>query len=360
MRTKSLPIGCMMVLLAIFTLVPGSAQSKVQVTLPDTTAAPGDTLDIPVVVDDVTGLGIIGVGLTITYTDTVLEALSATTTGTIAEGWGPPTVGITPGQITIGMASATALGGSGPLVYIKFTVNPVLPQGGISPLHFADVQLNEYEVPAESYDGSVTIPVPNIALSETALTFGDVEVNSSLDRTLWVYSVGTDTLEVDSLAVSGADYSVSPAAPPVLLLAPGDSLEVTVTFAPSAKGPSAGSLTIYSNDPDSPDTTVALSGNGVALPDIGVDPDSLDFGVVAVGDTSELTLAVDNYDGSDTLSVESISLGGTDYSVDGPPLPTLIAPGGQVLLTVAFSPSVEGEVLDTLRIGSNEIGRAHV
>ena len=121
MRTKSLPIGCMMVLLAIFTLVPGSAQSKVQVTLPDTTAAPGDTLDIPVVVDDVTELGIIGVGLRVTYTDTVLEALSATTTGTIAESWGPPTVGITPGQITIGMASANALAGSGPLVYIKFT-----------------------------------------------------------------------------------------------------------------------------------------------------------------------------------------------------------------------------------------------
>jgi len=142
----------------------------VTIEIPDTTAAPGDTLDIPVRVNDVSGLGIIGVGLRVNYDSGKVTALSASTTGTIAEGWGPPTYNVTDGQINIGMAGAGELTGSGPLVYIKFVVDASLSPGATSPLHFADLDLNEGEVPASPQDGSVMIPLVHVGIPDTSGT----------------------------------------------------------------------------------------------------------------------------------------------------------------------------------------------
>ncbi|RLF39119.1 MAG: hypothetical protein DRN21_04065, partial [Thermoplasmata archaeon] len=140
------------------------------VAIPDTWATPCDTLDIPVRVDDVTGLGIIGVGLRVTYDSDKVTGLSASTSGTIAEGWGPPTYNVTDGQINIAMAGATELSGSGPLVYIRFVVDPHLSPGASSPLHFADLDFNEGEVPASPQDGSVTVPLVHVSMPDTSGT----------------------------------------------------------------------------------------------------------------------------------------------------------------------------------------------
>ena len=175
MRVKFLSAGGAVALLVALLLLPTSAQSQVQVSMPDTTASPGDTLDIPVVVGDVTGLGIIGVGLKITYTDTVLTALSVSTEGTITPSGWLVTPNITAGQVNIAMAGTTPLSGSGPLVYIKFVVSSNLPFGGVSPLHFLEVSLNEGGVPASPQDGQVTVPAP-LTITTTSLSDGTVGV----------------------------------------------------------------------------------------------------------------------------------------------------------------------------------------
>jgi len=153
-----------------------TASDTVQVSMPDTTAMPGDTLDIPVLVSDVTGLGVIGVGLKISYDVGKLTAISARTVGTIAEGWGPPTFNVLPGQVKIGMAGYTPVSGGGVLVYIKFAVSSLVLPGSSSLLHFVEANFNEGMVPTSTHDGSVSsfpgpspvhVSIPNTRLGDT-------------------------------------------------------------------------------------------------------------------------------------------------------------------------------------------------
>lgn len=156
---------------------------KLSMSIPDKMGAPGDSVDVPIEVGDATGLGITSVSLTVIYDGGILTATSASTTGTIAEAWGAPTYSITPGQITVDMASGTPLTGSGTLVNIGFDINPAAASGNTSDLTLADVELNAGDVNADLHHGVLTVA-----------RYGDVTLDSivgPLDAS-WTlqYSVG--------------------------------------------------------------------------------------------------------------------------------------------------------------------------
>ncbi|MBN2611125.1 MAG: VCBS repeat-containing protein [Bacteroidales bacterium] len=127
------------------------------VSIPDTSAASGDTIDIPTLVDDVTGREIISVGLIVEADTSVLIPLSAFTTGTISEGWGTPTWNISNGQITIATSGSTPLIGSGPLVYIRYVVNSLASIGDTTSIHLEKVLFNEGDPQATTRDGLFTV-----------------------------------------------------------------------------------------------------------------------------------------------------------------------------------------------------------
>lgn len=96
----------------------GSASAP-QVSIPDTSALPGETIAIPILVSDVTGMA--GAEIKLTYDAEVLTAL-AVRTMPLSAGF---VIGdtITHGRIAIALARATGIaGGSGPLAMITFRV----------------------------------------------------------------------------------------------------------------------------------------------------------------------------------------------------------------------------------------------
>jgi hypothetical protein len=101
----------------------------------------------------------------------------------------------------------------------------------------------------------------DIELSLDSLDFGPVPLQNQFALSMWIYNTGTAPLSLDSLFVSG-DFSVQPEIPPAQSIAAGDSLEITVTFTPTESGPTAGTFTIHSNDPDEPELTITLTGTG--------------------------------------------------------------------------------------------------
>ena len=119
-----------------------------------------------------------------------------------------------------------------------------------------------------------TVPVVEIGVRPISLSFGDVVVGDSLEDTFTIYSGGTATLEVNDIQPPTA-YSVDVTS---ATLPPGDSLVVTVTFQPPDTLTYDGSIHILSNDSDSPNTTVIVSGRGIIY-DVGVNitscPDTL-------------------------------------------------------------------------------------
>jgi hypothetical protein len=125
----------------------------------------------------------------------------------------------------------------------------------VSPSGGGELQLAIYDNTSE----------PSLALGASSLDLGTTEVGQATTAPLPITNSGNYGLSVSSLAVSGADaadFSVSgcTGAP----IAPGAACDAQVRFDPSRAGAEIATLTISSDDPTQPSTTVALSGTGAS------------------------------------------------------------------------------------------------
>lgn len=151
-----------------------------------------------------------------------------------------------------------------------------LPPGQSVPVtvHFNAAGLGE-----GSYDGAVRISsddpdeavvsvaahltvgaAPDISVGGGTLSFVKVPVGSADTQSLFVTNRGSAPLEISSVAASPAIFETAPGP---FTLAPGQEMEVAVTFRPTAPGTVIGALTFRSNDPDEPVATAVLSGNAI-------------------------------------------------------------------------------------------------
>jgi hypothetical protein len=107
----------------------------------------------------------------------------------------------------------------------------------------------------------IPAPTPDISVDETVLEF---TVASGDDDIQWftITNVGDDTLVITNTvqADSGAFEIVGD--PMGSTLGPDESTEVIVRYAPTWDKGDHGSFTIFSNDPDEPEVTVTMLGNG--------------------------------------------------------------------------------------------------
>ena len=103
---------------------------------------------------------------------------------------------------------------------------------------------------------------PHINLSDSSLSFGNVEKGQSAQQTLKIKNIGTSVLTISGLTKGTNAFSVSPGVPPNLSISPGDSIMITVTFSPTSVGARTDTLRITHNAMGSP-SRIALSGTGV-------------------------------------------------------------------------------------------------
>ena len=121
-----------------------------------------------------------------------------------------------------------------------------------------------------------------------AFNFASVAINTTKELELTIENSGDLELTGD-IAVDGAAFSVSDAS---FVLAGGEALAVTVTFAPAAVESSVGTITITSNDAANPEVTVDLSG-------AGFDPGEVQVLVDADGNT-----ILGDFDGNAKVNLE--------------------------------------------------------
>ncbi|WP_336911375.1 choice-of-anchor D domain-containing protein, partial [Aestuariivirga sp.] len=103
---------------------------------------------------------------------------------------------------------------------------------------------------------------PAISISPTSLTFVSQPINTqSVASVVTVTNLGTASLSVTGVTVTGTDASSFTPTNGCTTVAPSASCTVSVTFKPTTTGTKAASLSIVSNAPGSP-TVVNLSGTG--------------------------------------------------------------------------------------------------
>jgi len=198
---------------------------------------------------------------------------------------------------------------------------------------------------------AVTAPPTTYLLSPSAgsVAFGNLLVGNAASQGLVFSNTGTGSVTLSQLSVTGTGFSVSGFAGPTVI-APGQSLPVSLSFAPASIGSVSGALTIVSSATNSP-STIALTGTGVQ-PQLAVIPSSVSFGNVAVGVANSQTMTIQN-PGTATLTITQASLAGTGYSLSGMALPVSLSPGAAAAFNVAFAPTAANSYPGTLTLVSN-------
>ena len=194
-------------------------------------------------------------------------------------------------------------------------------------------------------------PTGTITLKPTAINFGQVTVGTSSSQTL---SIGNSPnafrtlLQVTSITSQDSHFSVKLPGPLPFCLAAGQSVQIQVLFSPSTNGPVDSRLQILSSSKSSPDF-VAVSGTGIGgKASLKVSPSSLNFGEVKVGKSSTETFSILNQ-GTASATVDQVSSSNSAFVVQTA-FPETIQIGGEIQVTVRFSPSTAGAFTRTLSV----------
>ena len=147
-------------------------------------------------------------------------------------------------------------------------------------------------------------PAPEIAVSPSALNFGDNEIDTSKYLEISVSNSGTATLGIIGLnltAESSADFSITKTIDGASI-EPGDTAVLELRYSPGNQGIDTGEVQIESNDTYEPTITIPLYGRG--LDDTSGNNDHEGFGAVTQGAAGSPT-------GYDIYHVTSLSDSGT-------------------------------------------------
>ena len=188
--------------------------------------------------------------------------------------------------------------------------------------------------------GGVARAAPIITVSPVSpVDLGNVRVEGAATaaQVFTITNSGTTggTLDVSDINFNSADYTLDPATTFPFSINRGNNRTVTVKFKPSALGMRAATMTITSNDADTPSKTIALTGTGVAAVLAVTD---VAFGTVNAGSPSPAQpIAVTNAApvSRGPLTVTSAAISGSGFYVFGT---TLGCGGGTTNVPVICQP----------------------
>ena len=254
------------------------------------------------------------------------------------------------------------LQGSSPAVDTGEPTAPSIPNTDFD----GNPRINNLIVDRGAYEFIFTPGPPDISVTDSVgdpndltIDFGNVLVgHDSAVEEVTVNNDGGQTLNIGSVIQPSSPFAVLGDSCSNLPLDVVGGCSIAVQFSPSSVGNFTDTLTIPSDDPDTPMVVVSLSGNSSTV--ISVSPDMNDFGYVLVGSSSApLEVTISNLGSADLILFDITLAIGTDYSLDvnggsnpcGSTNPT-IAPSGNCTVLVTFSPLNAISITDTLSITS--------
>ncbi len=107
--------------------------------------------------------------------------------------------------------------------------------------------------------GNATPAAQQVSLNPASLNLGTITVGNTGRGTATVSNVGGSNLMVSLVSISGGPFGVTGITTPSTI-APGASITLNVTYSPTIAGSNSGVITITSNDPQTPTSTISLVG----------------------------------------------------------------------------------------------------
>jgi hypothetical protein len=208
----------------------------------------------------------------------------------------------------------------------------------------------------------VNIVRPGVSLTPASVNFGDVPVGTAATpQTVTLTNTGNGPLLISSITISGSlDYSGLDDCPiDPIALDPGLSCTITVSYTPTATGPSSATLSVTDNAAGSPHTA-SLSGNGTA-PAVTLSRTSVNFGTVPAGTVSAPETVTLTNSGTAPLTISLIGIDNLAFSEtdDCPTAPATLAAGLACTFTITVMPPTDGPESGTLSITDDAAGSPH-
>jgi Abnormal spindle-like microcephaly-assoc'd, ASPM-SPD-2-Hydin len=186
----------------------------------------------------------------------------------------------------------------------------------------------------------------------TTVSFGTVGVGKTTTQSLTVTNTGTSAVTIDQTAVTGTSFTTGAGAP-AASIAPGQSKNIKIQFAPLSPGSAAGGFTLTSDASNSP-LTVELVGMG-AQPGLTISPTAISFGNVLVGQSGTQAITLMNTSSSNVV-VNLATVSGNAFGINGLTLPTTIAAGQSVSFNAQFTPTATGSSTGGISFTDNAAG----
>ena len=185
------------------------SSGQVSVSLPATGGGAGASIDIPLTVGTVTGLGVTAFQFVLTYDTAIVRVTGVDGAGTLSASFTTVPNLTYPGQLRVASAGITPIVGSGTLLILKAQLkNP-----GTTGLNFTDFRFNEGSPLATTTNGKITVLKVNhapIIRYDPGLIV--VVLNQPITFKVSVYDPDGDTLTIawkqdGSIVKSGKDTS---------------------------------------------------------------------------------------------------------------------------------------------------------
>jgi hypothetical protein len=258
-------------------------------------------------------------------------------------------------SFTAGTLPITVTPGNSTSVDVTFT--PSAAGSRVAALTLTDSAAGSPQTIALS--GTGTAPIAS--LSPGSLNFGSQLVNTtSALLPITVSNSGTAALVISQLLVSGSnsgDFSLAAAARPIMV-APGNSTTLVVSFTPAAAGARSAVLNVSDNAGGSPQS-VTLSGTGTASTASLSMVSALDLGSSLLNVTSATKQIAVSNTGSSNLVISTIAISGlnaTEFAYTSAPLPLTVGPSGVTSISVNFTPAGTGLRAAILTLTDNATG----
>lgn len=203
-------------------------------------------------------------------------------------------------------------------------------------------------------DDGITVLRPAGEFEPGEINFGEVTIGLSTSRNVILKNTGSSVLSIDSIEVP-SPFAIADTKGVLanLLLAVGDSVELTLTFMATVEGPQEATIIARSGTLEIP-LIAKATGVYALLPELALTPTSLDFGTVAIGssDIGQVTItntgmAPGRIEKAVLASSMSDSMVGDEYFATVN-YPHEIAAGASSTIDIVFAPQLAGARPDQL------------
>jgi hypothetical protein len=226
---------------------------------------------------------------------------------------------------------------------------PGTPQTGTIRITSNDPNTPNFDVPVSAITGHGTLA---LAIADHG-DFGQVCAGSLRDEPLTLANTGHCRLTVTNIASSTASFQPPEVLSYPLVIEPASAIELPIRFAPTAPGPAAAILTVFSDDPAGP-KSLRLTGTAPAPRLTLIAADHADFGKVCRGSFADEPIVLNNSGGC-ALEIRNITSSSPEFLVPTVhAYPIRIGAGDSLPLPIRFRPTALGPATATLTFFSND------